>query len=174
MTLKKPMRLFPKNKKKQNIFIVVATLLILSALLRDFVFINLNFKLHYLAFPDYGDNAHSFFNFLNNLSYTTVYILKWVASGFFVLYSFISTAYLMYLRFNSKESIKWTKVIYGIILGLSILAFGIGWLINTVSPGWIYKGYEISRFFLKIIQSPLPFLVLLLTFLIFLVPQKNS
>ncbi len=126
---------------------------------REHLFVGINAILYNKFFNPTGYDIHTIrpgFRFLNELSYQTLYVAKWVITPFFMfLFWFIQKKFLLFL-FNEKKTSYWLSVLYLSLFLLAGISFCIGWLV-----GHLNEGYRFSRIFMGLIESPTPCMILI-------------
>ena len=147
------------------IFKVLKVLLILAlyALLgftREYWFESINIKLFFLWRDESDPIMDESLAFLNQYGYWTLYWLKWILTGLFSAFYFLTGLAIVKLFFSDKY-LKFVVFAYLLVLGLSILIFGIGCLTGTVN-----SNYNITRQLMDWLQSPVKMIVLIPGFLL--------
>lgn len=127
--------------------------------LRDFIAINLNYHLHHIQNQTEYSSAHSFFDFLNNLSFWQVYSAKYLLTVVFTLLNFGLGYLLLNLVIAQKSILKILIWKYIVVTAVALLFFGGGFLVGN-SEG----GYSFSRLLMGYLQSPVPAAILLFAF----------
>ena len=139
--------------KFQLSFLVIVLLII--GFFRYFVFENINVllfnSLHHRQYQ-----VPSFFNFMRDWSYSRLYFFKWILTLSFCTVFFFNQWLILKTIFTKKNTRIWLIYFYLILLLLSIVSFGIGYLINNPQGGYLF-----SRKFMGILQSPVPLMLLI-------------
>ena len=145
------------NKINKWVFLILlSVILLILGYLKDFIFININTHLFYVKRNLEDLRSHTFFNFLNNFSFKTVYYLKYFLTAFFLsTYYFVSVLVLRIL--NKINLVKYLKIIYLVVIFISAAFFLGGFFLNQPETG-----YSVSRVFIGPLESPLPLIFLLL------------
>ena len=140
---------------------VVVIALVLIGAFRDFLFVNINFQLHYMWANLTTNKTHSFFSFLNDYTYWEIYYAKFALTGIFALIYLALTLLLLKLIFNQRRYAKITIILFAVMIGISLIFFGGGYLFGDP-----HTGYDLARHFMGIVQSPMPAMVLIPFFLL--------
>lgn len=147
----------------------MVVVLILVGAFRDFLFVNINFQLEFLWRNKLVNKTHSFFEFLNDYTYWEIYYAKFALTGVFTLIYLALTLILLKLIFNQRKFRKITMIIFAAMVGIALLFFGGGYLIGNP-----HGGYDLANHFMKIVQSPMPAMVLIPFFLLWNQMQPNT
>lgn len=133
----------------------MVVLFICLGFLREYIFVNVNVvlynKLHNESYP-----VPYTILFFNRFDYYTVYAMKWGLTSVFALLFFFAQRYTLKILFPEKIIVKWLFYFYLILLLLSVIAFGAGYLSGNTEGG-----YRFSRMFMGILQSPVPLMFLI-------------
>lgn len=134
----------------------VGVLFFATGYLRDFIFINLNAQLYFLNGQTTEPHTHKFFAFLDGVGFNTIYYGKYLLTGLFIAISLGLTYWVLMILFRDKRFAKVCLPLYGFILALAIISFGLGFVFNASEDG-----YLVARNLAGIIQGPLPALILI-------------
>ncbi|MCB9188204.1 MAG: hypothetical protein H6599_02870 [Flavobacteriales bacterium] len=167
------------NRKFQIVLIIaIIGFLFYLDFLRDYVFKNLDWRMDFQyhmeqgGSPDkYVDGTDSWMkSVLGEASSNTIYLLKYMASGIFiVIYTFISHL-IMRLAYPDQNTFPFTFLLYGLGTLSMLLVFGFyffEWSIQTKAKFYL-TSMEIGHF----LESSLPTLLMLLGFKIYLSSQE--
>lgn len=137
-----------------KILLIIITYFVIG-LVREDLFVNINYILY---FKSSGQDAsyyyqQSIYSLISNLSYNTLYILKWALTLLFALFYLLLVVVFNYWLF-AKNIWKETATILAILLVFSAFLMFIGYLKSDFS-----FSYKISRFLMGIAQSPLLFII---------------
>ncbi len=158
-----------RNKKKALLFIAAILAFFFLGYLRDFIFVNLNDALYYIAHKQYKlqHGVDKRLQFLFNYSYKQLYYLKWLLTVMFSCFYFAVSFYTLRFLFSQKNIFKPLFILYTFLIVLSCMLTLIGILLNDNT--WTYKT---SRFLMGMAQSPIPLMILI--FAIKLLQTENS
>lgn len=158
------------NKRLRILLVVlaVATVVVWGAF-REFVFVNINEHLKFVYWNYEQSYAHSMFHFLNQYSYERVYFSKWWLTFLFSLGSYILTLFILGLLYPRRNSFFVTSIFYGVLIFVSIICFGFGWI-----SGFDTEGYRLSRVFMGYAQSPVPLMILIPAFFLQYLPDTQN
>lgn len=141
-------------KKRMLLAILLVILLIATGFLREKIFVTLNAIL-YDKYYHAGLTFPKAFDFFVNQNYMFVYKSKWTLTAVFVLIYYLEQWFFI-RRFFGKDAMKhWLLFMYIIMIGLSIITYFGGSLIDKDRDGYLF-----SRVFMGILQSPLPLMFL--------------
>ena len=135
----------------------IVTGFVVVGYLRDFVFININYHLHYIQNNSDYSSAHSFFDFLNNFSFRQIYSAKYALTALFTAFNFLLGMAFLRILFGRGPIIKIYWGIYVAVIIVAALFFGGGYMLNDIDGG-----YHFSRILMGFLQSPLPAAVIAL------------
>lgn len=126
-------------------------IIIVFGFMRDFLFKNINYQMYHLYYQSTEEPPISPLLYaLLPLTYYQLYTIKWLLTGFFsVLYLGI-TLMGTYLVYPQKSNLYYVMYCYGVLLLLSILFFGGGYVIGDPDLGYTY-----TRKCMGVAQSPL-------------------
>ncbi|MFL5753820.1 MAG: hypothetical protein ACJ76F_10475 [Bacteroidia bacterium] len=142
------------KNKRIKVFALVLLFLLLGYT-RDFVFAHTNTVLYNKMHPDEKYPVPLIMSFLESFGYYTVYGLKWCFTAGFTLFFYLGQRAVLSLIFSEKKTVRWLLYFYLILLLLSAIAFGTGYVLGNLE-----KGYRFSRMFMGILQSPVPLMFL--------------
>jgi len=131
------------------LLLLAVVAVVLLGVFREFVFVNINYHLKYIYYEQAESYAHSFFDFLNNYSYSAVYYSKWWLTAIFSVVYIGLTLLIIYCVYPEKRYIRWTLFTYGLLIAVSSLLFLFGWLLGDMD-----NLYYITRKVMGIVQSP--------------------
>jgi hypothetical protein len=142
------------RNKKLIIFLVIVGFIFLG-FTREFFFVHFNTVLYNISHNENYEIPESF-HFFYRFDYYTLYIAKWFITPSFIAVFFILQWILLKSVIPEKKVRTWLIYFYLILLLLSMLSFGTGYLF-----GYLKLGYRFSRLFFGILQSPVPVMFLL-------------
>ena len=151
------------------ILIVLGVFLFYSEFIRDYVFKNLEYQIHYLSFfssegipaaENYTDSWME--KLLEGKSISTIKNLKWLFTLVFMVYFLIFSILIPYLLYRNKIIIKCAIVLYGIIFSSALIIYGLRFISSDYN--WQENTYLISLGLMHFLQSSLPTLLLVLAF----------
>ena len=147
-------------KNKKTLLIVIFSILgfFFLGYFRDFIFVNINDALYYIAHNEFKlqHGVDDRMQFLFNFSYKQLYYFKWLLTVIFSGFYFLVSFYTLKFLFPGKNIFKPLVIIYSFLLALSCFVTLIGILLHDNT--WTYK---ISRFLMGIAQSPLPIMLII-------------
>lgn len=151
------------------ILIVLGVFLFYSEFIRDYVFKNLEYQIHYLSFfsseglPTAENYTDSWMEkLLEGKSISTIKNLKWLFTLVFMVYFLIFSILIPYLLYRNKIIIKYAIVLYGIIFSSALIIYGLRFIFSDYN--WQENTYLISLGLMHFLQSSLPTLLLVLAF----------
>ena len=157
--------------KTLKIFIVtvLVAFLFYSDFIRDYVFKNLEYQIHYLSFLS-SDELPMVENYtdtwmeqsLEGKSIATIKNLKWLFTLVFMIYFLIFSILIPYILYNNKIIIKYATILYGIIFSSALIIYGLRLISSDYN--WQENTYLISLGLMHFLQSSLPTLLLVLAF----------
>jgi len=169
-----------KSLKISLLFILGFTLFY-SDFIRDYVFKNLDYQIHYLShysadgFPMVNNYTDSLMEkLLEGKSIKTLRNLKWLFTILFSFYFLIFSIVISYIIYKKKVMMKYAAIFYGIIFASALLIYGLRFLYSDYN--WQENTYLISLGLMHFLQSSLPTLILVLAFKLhisFKVGQEN-
>jgi hypothetical protein len=152
--------------KKYFYFLLIVISLSGVGFYREFVFYNINALLQAMD-ADVDYEMPLSLNFLTNFEYHTLVNLKWLLTILFAaLYLVISLITIKLLFHNNKYKLI-TIGVFGGVTALSGIFILIGFIIKSRDD----KMYEIARFLMGILQSPI---ILMLLIPAFKISEKNE
>lgn len=169
------MKYWSENIFKMNKTLKIFTLLVLVILLfysdfiRDYVFKNLQYQIHYLSLFD-AEGAPMAENYtdswmeklLEGKSITELINLKWLFTLVFTFYFLLFSILIPYIIYNKKKTIKYATVLYGTFFFSALIIYGLRFLYSDYN--WQENTYLISLGLMHFLQSSLPALLLVLAF----------
>jgi hypothetical protein len=151
------------------ILIVLGAFLFYSEFIRDYVFKNLEYQIHYLSFfssdglPKVENYADSWMEkSLEGKSIASIINLKWLFTLVFMVYFLIFSSLIPYVLYKKKVIIKYAIVLYGIIFSSALIIYGLRFISSDYN--WQENTYLISLGLMHFLQSSLPTLLLVLAF----------
>ena len=151
------------------ILILLGAFLFYSDFIRDYVFKNLEYQIHYLSFfgsdglpmvENYTDSWMQ--KSLEGKSIATINNLKWVFTLVFMIYFLIFSILIPYILYKNKTTIKYATFLYGIIFSSALIIYGLRFISSDYN--WQENTYLISLGLMHFLQSSLPTLLLVLAF----------
>jgi hypothetical protein len=149
--------------------ILLGAFLFYSDFIRDYVFKNLEYQIHYLSFfstdglPMVENYADSWMEkSLEGKSIATIIILKWIFTLVFMVYFLIFSILIPYIIYKKKIIIKYATFLYGIIFSSALIIYGLRFISSDYN--WQENTYLISLGLMHFLQSSLPTLLLVLAF----------
>ena len=151
------------------ILIVLGAFLFYSDFIRDYVFKNLEYQIHYLSFfssegvpaaENYTDSWME--KLLQGKSIASLSNLKWVFTFIFTLYFLIYSVVISFIIYQKKIIIKYATILYGIIFFSALIIYGLRFISSDYN--WQENTYLISLGLMHFLQSSLPTLLLVLAF----------
>ena len=157
--------------KTLKIYVLIALgfLLFYSDFIRDYVFKNLEYQIHYLShitpegFPMVENYTDSWMeNLLQGYSIPNIVNLKWLFTFIFTIYFFILSAILPYIIYERKITIRYAAILYSLLFSATILIYCLRYFSSSYS--WQENTYLISLGISHFLQSSLPAILLILSF----------
>tara|TARA_B110000285_G_scaffold171267_1_gene191743 strand:- start:114 stop:629 length:516 start_codon:yes stop_codon:yes gene_type:complete len=157
--------------KTLKIFILIAlgAFLFYSDFIRDYVFKNLEYQIHYLSFfsseglPMAGNYTDSWMEkSLEGKSIASLSNLKWLFTLVFTIYFYGFSILIPYIIYGKKTIIKYASFLYGIIFTSAIIIYSLRFM--SADYDWQKNTYLISLGLAHFLQSSLPALLLVLAF----------
>jgi len=150
--------------KKYSPFIILLLIAFSFDFIRDYLFVNINFQIHYLNYLDFNYTDSFVEKYVSEYSINELLNIKWMMSFFFILL-FASLSYLL-IHFQYEIFKKKFQILI-LYFFLTILLFGgisffISHLINDISAqnSFYYISIELSHY----LQSSLSFISLFMIF----------
>jgi len=151
------------------LLIIFGITLFYSDFIRDYVFKNIEYQIHYLnhfsadGFPMVENYTDSWMEkLLEGKPITTLSNLKWLFtflfSGYFLMFSIL----IPYILYSNKVIIKYALILYGIIFTSASIIYVLRFLSSDYN--WQENTYLISLGLMHFLQSSLPTLLLVLAF----------
>jgi hypothetical protein len=149
------------NRKRGIIFTIIITLLLLVlGYWRDHLFVNLNYQAYKVAIdPSVEFTLPHDLSWLGNLSYSTLYWLKFPFTLFFSLLYYLIAFITIRRFFPGRRFQRLNSLIYGITFLVSLFIFSIGYFIGRYETF-----YSISRYIMGFLQSPLLLMLVVIAF----------
>ncbi|MEO6883818.1 MAG: hypothetical protein ABI199_07315 [Bacteroidia bacterium] len=139
---------------------VIIALILFFGYLRDFIFIHTNREIGIQYYKMANDDLPTSLRWMKNFNYLQLIKFKWLFtflfSGIFLLITLLVTK----LLFDKKNFLKISLYAYIAVFSIALVFTGCGYLI----PIFRENGYELSRYFMHIAQSPLIMMVLIPAF----------
>ena len=148
---------------------MLGAFLFYSDFIRDYVFKNLEYQIHYLSFfssegipaaENYTDSWME--KSLEGKSISSLSNLKWVFTFIFTLYFLIYSVVISFIIYQKKIIIKYATILYGIIFSSALIIYGLRFISSDYN--WQENTYLISLGLMHFLQSSLPTLLLVLAF----------
>jgi len=154
---------------KIAILITLGLALFYSDFIRDYIFKNLEYQIHYLShfsadgFPTVENFTDSSMReFLDGKSINSISNLKWIFTFVFTVYFLIFSIVIPYIIYQKKVIIKYATILYGIIFSSALIIYGLRFFYSDYN--WMENTYLISLGLMHFLQSSLPTLLLVLAF----------
>ena len=152
----------PANRFLNKIYLIVLiALMIALGFFREFVFVNINYRLKYLFYSEKVSYMSDSLRFLKVFSYDDLYWGKWILTIMFGLFYLGFTSLIVKFWFGNKSYIRWTFIFFAVIFFISFLSYMTGYIIDERE-----MGYKFARIFMGIVQSPLPLMMLIPAFML--------
>jgi hypothetical protein len=155
------------NIRKAVFLLLLIALFLTCGFLRDFVFLAVNeqTRIAYYHSPD-SFLPHSM-KFLEPLSYSALYYLKWLLTLVFAMLFMGLTIAFVYLFFPNRTYLSWTLYVYGGVMALAGVFWLGGYLVHSSE-----KGYIISRFLMGLEEGPVMLMLLIPGFRLFEISNR--
>ncbi len=145
-----------RNSRTLLPLLVGAVVFIALGYLRDFIFVNINFQLFALH-ENEPSRAHSFFSFLERFTYDQLYYSKFFLTGLFTLLNLLTGWGVLYWLFRKRQYLLWSLYLYIAVGLIALLFYSGGYWMNDP-----HGGYAFARLFMGFLQSPVPFMLLVM------------
>ena len=129
--------------------------LIFLGFFRDYIFVNINYTLSYLAGERMYNYADSALQFLANYEASTLYASKWVLTIIFFGLYWLTGFVFIKLMYRKNNYIWIYTIIYGALFVVAGAAFVGGYLFGETG-----EGYTLARQIMGWGQSPVPLMFL--------------
>jgi len=147
--------MWTKDRKRRIIGIILVGFIIYIGLVRDSLFVNINYIIDQLFYNKELTYYHSMYTFLVPLGVGGLMKLKWALTFVFMLLNLGASYYILKTLFvESKLTIRLLLWGYLLLFVLSAFIFAVGKL-----TGQNELGYTLSRRFMGVLQSPVPLMV---------------
>lgn len=157
--------------KKLKIFalILLVSFLFYSDFIRDYVFKNVQYQIHYLSLfsaegtPMIENHTDSWMEkLLEGKSITELINLKWLFTLAFTFYFLLFSILIPFILYNKKRIITYALVLYGTIFFSALTIYGLRFIYSDYN--WQENTYLISLSLMHFLQSSLPALLIVLAF----------
>ena len=149
--------------------IFLVSFLFYSDFIRDYVFKNLQYQIHYLSLFNAEGNAMAenytdswMEKLLEGKSITELINLKWLFTLAFTFYFLLFSILIPIIVYNKKRIVKYAAVLYGTIFFSALIIYGLRFIYSDYN--WQENTYLISLGLMHFLQSSLPALLLVLGF----------
>ena len=154
---------------KISIIIVLGISMFYSDFIRDYVFKNIEYQIHYLKHFS-SDGTPMIENYtdswmesqLKGVSINSLGNLKWLFTFIFTIYFLIFSIIIPYFIYSKKIVIKYAAILYGVLFFSALLIYCLRFLSQDLN--WQLNSYLISLGLMHFLQSSLPTLLLVLSF----------
>ncbi len=153
-----------QNRMTRNAKIITALLVllfILTGFFREFVFLNVNEQMRVTYYNAPDTFVAPSMQWLESLSYTSLYYFKWILTAVFILIFAGMAAVIVQLIFQDKKLIRIAVHTYLLIFSTSFLFYLIGALFSNTETT-----YAIARFLAGLAESPALLIILVGAFTI--------
>ena len=149
--------------------IFLVSFLFYSDFIRDYVFKNIQYKIHYLSLfniegtpmaDNYTDSWME--KLLEGKSITELINLKWLFTLAFTFYFLLFSILIPIIVYNKKRIVKYATVLYVTIFFSALIIYGLRFIYSDYN--WQENTYLISLGLMHFLQSSLPALLLVLGF----------
>jgi hypothetical protein len=147
-----------RGKKTLYIALIIIVLLIIG-FYREFVFKNINALIQAID-ADMDYEMPSSLNFLSGYQYQTLINIKWVLTIVFAALYLIISMITIKVIFDNQKFRKITMMVFLAVTLLSGIFILLGFLIKSRNDNM----YEIARFLMGILQSPIILMLLIPAF----------
>ncbi len=140
-----------------------------SEFIRDYVFKNLQYQIHYLSLfnsegkamaENYTDSWME--KLLEGKPITELINLKWLFTLAFTFYFLLFSILIPFILYNKRRIVKYAIVLYGAIFFSALIIYGLRFIYSDYN--WQENTYLISLGLMHFLQSSLPTLLLVLAF----------
>ena len=153
------------NSLKKHI-ILLALLLIAFSLdfLRDYIFVNINYQIHYLNYLDFNYTDSFIEKFISNYSINELSNIKWMLSFFFIL-MFAAISFLL-IHYKYKKQQKKFQLLTAAFFVFILIFIGISYFTSITLTDISLQNsfYNISIEMSHYLQSSLSFISLFMIF----------
>lgn len=161
------------------ILIVLGIALFYSDFIRDYIFKNIEYQIHYLShfsadgYPTVENFTDSWMEkLLDGKPISSLSNLKWLFTFLFTIYFLLFSILIPYLIYSKKIIIKYAAFLYGIIFTSALIIYALR--IFSSDYNWHENTYLISLGLMHFLQSSLPTLLLVLAFKLHLNFSSNT
>lgn len=160
-----------KMHKRLKIYLIIflGLALFYSDFIRDYIFKNLEYQIHYLSnftaegIPRIENYTDSWMEkFLAGKSIKEIDNLKWLFTLIFTIYFFIFSIIIPSIIYGNKLVIKYASILYGIIFTAVVIIYSLGFI--SADFDWQKNTYLIALGLAHFLQSSLPTILLGLAF----------
>lgn len=148
-----------KAAKKYTLLFMTLFLLIITGYIRDFTFININYRLSQLYYSTVNFELPASLSVFSSLSYNQLYYTKFFLTLFFIILFLAYSLICVKLLFPGPKFLRYTITAHAAVFILSVLFFIYGYFFNDYA-----RGYSLSRIFAGFLQSPLLLMLLIPAF----------
>ena len=150
--------------KKYAPFVILLLITFTTDFFRDYIFVNLNYQIHYLTYLDFNYTDSFIEKYVSGYSINELLKIKWIMSFFFIgllaLYSYL----LIHFQYKSfKKKFQFLMLLFFFItLIFSSISYFICSQVNDISTqnSFYYISMELSHY----LQSSLSFITLFMIF----------
>ena len=150
--------------KKYVPFIILLLVAFTADFFRDYLFVNLNYQIHYLNYSDFNYTDSLIEKYINEYSLDNLKRLKWKFSFFFIFLYMLLPYLLIHFQYKiSKKKLQTLLLLFFfIILSFSSISYFISTHVNDISlrNSFYYISMELSHY----IQSSLSFISMFMIF----------
>jgi hypothetical protein len=151
------------NKKNRILGIALIILIVYLGLVRDSLFVNINYIIDQLYYNKEVRYYHSMYEFLVPMGVGGLMKLKWVLTVVFMLLNLLLSFYILKVLFtDTKFTLKLLTWGYLLLFVLSALIIVLGKI-----SGQNELAYTLSRRFMGVLQSPVPLMVVVAVHFLF-------
>lgn len=150
-----------KNRKKIILIILIA-LIVVTGFLRDFLFVNINGQIFISHYNSEQIGVSTYLRCIWGKSVNELENIKWILTlGFTIIY-FCYSAVIVFVIFKQLLYIYLTGYVFLSVIIIS----GITIFLGKLLPEYYQNTYEISRFLMGMVQSPVVLMILIPIFLL--------
>jgi len=150
--------------KKYAPFVILLLIAFTADFFRDYIFVNLNYQIHYLTYSDFNYTDSFIEKYVSGYSINELKRIKWIMSFFFIgLFALISYLLIHFQHKSFKKKFQFLMLLFFfIILLFSSVSYLIYSQINDISTqnSFYYISMELSHY----LQSSLSFITLFMIF----------
>ena len=150
--------------KKYAPFVILLLITFTTDFFRDYIFVNLNYQIHYLTYLDFNYTDSFIEKYVSGYSFSELTRIKWMMSFFFIGLFALFSYLLIHFQYKSfKKKFQFLMLLFFfIILLFSSVSYLIYSQINDISTqnSFYYISMELSHY----LQSSLSFITLFMIF----------